>query len=137
MMKFVLAAAAAQFLVIAAVSAFSRAKFPKFGLRGTEKLLLLSATILFASTIALIDFRGLWKSSSPLATSALVKDEPERASCARIEIGMTRNEVVSRLGKPDETRSDEETRGPGAAVLVYAGSRCAVHVFNGRVEFVE
>lgn len=37
----------------------------------------------------------------------------------------------------DEVRDDEETRGPGAKMLVYRGSRCVVHLFEERVELVE
>lgn len=46
-------------------------------------------------------------------------------------------EVKSRVGEPDEVRDDEETRGPGAKMLIYRGSRCTVHLFEERVELVE
>jgi hypothetical protein len=50
---------------------------------------------------------------------------------------MAASDVESRLGKADEVRSDEKTRGPGAATWVYRGSRCAVHLLDEKVEMVE
>jgi hypothetical protein len=50
---------------------------------------------------------------------------------------MASSEVKQRLGPPDETRNDEAIRGPGAAILVYRDSRCAVHLLDERVEFID
>jgi len=41
------------------------------------------------------------------------------------------------MGEPHEIKPNEETRGPGAAVWKYSDVRCAVHVVDGKVEFVE
>jgi hypothetical protein len=62
---------------------------------------------------------------------------PQKGSCASVAPGMSADEVKSRVGEPDEIRGDEETRGPGASMLLYRGSRCAVHLLDGKVEFIE
>ena len=58
-------------------------------------------------------------------------------TCASIAEGMTAADVRARMGEADETRSDEETRGPGASLMLYRDSRCAVHLLDGRVELIE
>jgi hypothetical protein len=50
---------------------------------------------------------------------------------------MTAAQVNARMGKPDRTTPDEETRGPGAVTLFYASSRCSIHLFDGKVEAVD
>ncbi|MFZ2490984.1 MAG: hypothetical protein WA208_05835, partial [Thermoanaerobaculia bacterium] len=60
-----------------------------------------------------------------------------RGSCATLSVGMTAAEVKSRMGEPDEARPNEETRGPGATTLIYRDSRCAVHLFDSRVDLIE
>ena len=54
------------------------------------------------------------------------------------------SEIGNRIDHPyiqhvlnsDEKRSDEETRGPGATIWIYRDSRCAVHMFDDKVEFI-
>lgn len=137
MIEIIIAVAASQFLLVALFSAFSRKPFPKFGMRRSEKILLASTLLFGASWLTLVDYRGLWKPKQDVATAAVVAPAQTRGSCARIELGMTRAEVTARLGEPDATHADEETRGPGAAVLVYKQSRCAVHIFDNKVEFID
>jgi hypothetical protein len=62
---------------------------------------------------------------------------PSTGSCATIAEGMSAAEVKARMGEADETRNDEETRGPDASILIYRASRCAVHVLDGKVELIE
>ena len=58
-------------------------------------------------------------------------------TCAMIAPGDTEVKVKSRLGDPDEIRSEEETRGPASNVWIYRDSRCAIHFFGDRVESIE
>lgn len=128
--------AAVQWLVFASLSAFSRTRFPKKGMRRTERMLLGSTIVLAAASLALIDFGSLWKGDTRAAAASAAASS-QKGSCASLAAGMTKAEVVSRVGEPDETRSGEETRGPGASVLLYKGSRCAVHLLDDKVELVE
>ena len=50
---------------------------------------------------------------------------------------MTAVDLEARLGKPDEIRPNDEVRGPGATLWIYRDSRCAVALFDGRVESTE
>jgi hypothetical protein len=134
----ILTVATAQWLFFASSSAMSKAKFPKKGLRRSELLLIISSVVLAAGFAANIDASSLWQRDTITASaSAAATSNAPLASCATVAAGMTTAEVTSRLGQADETRSDEETRGPGTSILVYRGSRCAVHLFEGRVEFVD
>jgi len=134
----ILAAASVQWLYFATSSSLSKAKFPKKGLRRSELLLIISSVVLAAGFAANIDASSLWQRGTVTSSaSAVAASNAPLASCATVAAGMTTAEVTSRLGQADETRSDEETRGPGTSILVYRGSRCAVHLFEGRVEFVD
>lgn len=120
----------ALWLVLALRAVLSREKFPKKGMRAAERDLLGGAFILAIAWLLQADFRTH-------ATQASVVAATPRGTCASIEEGMRASEVKDRLGDPDEMRSAEETRGPGASILLYRGSRCAVHLFDERVEFVD
>ena len=128
--------AAAQWLVFASISAFSRTRFPKKGMRRSEQMLIGSTIALAVASLALIDFTTLWKGDGRVVAASAAASS-QRGSCASVDVGMSKDEVVSRMGNPDETRADEETRGPGASVLLYKGSRCAVHLLDGKVELVD
>ena len=125
-----------QLIVVAIYSALSRAKFPKKGLRRGERMLIVSSVVAAVASLALIDVRALWSPSAAVVQSSAAAPTSQ-GSCATIEVGMAESEVTKRLGPPDERLLDEETRGPGAAVLLYKGSRCAVKVLGGQVEVVE
>ena len=133
----ILAAAAVQWLCFAAASAVSKAKFPKRGLRRSEVMLVISSVILAAGFAATLDTSSLWQRDTATSAASVAAANAPLASCATVAAGMTTAEVTAKLGQADETRSDEETRGPGTSILVYRGSRCAVHLFDGRVEFVD
>lgn len=74
-------------------------------------------------------------SAKPVAASAAGANGG--LACVVAEKGMTAETVTSKAGKPDEKRSDEETRGPGAAIWIYRDARCSVHMLNDKVEFAE
>jgi hypothetical protein len=103
----------------------------------------LRATDIVVLVISLIA-GGVWMfallpreaSATPAANEAAAV--PKRiATCAVIEAGESESSVRKRLGDPDEIRSEEELRGPGADVWIYRDSRCAVHFISDRVESIE
>ena len=91
--------------------------------------------------IASVVLVGAWLWSAPaqpaLSKAAALPPHSYKGSCASLEAGMTLDAVKKHMGAPDETRADEETRGPGATMLIYRNSRCAVHLLDGQVEFVD
>jgi hypothetical protein len=97
-----------------------------------KRVLMLAASAILA---------GAWLWTAPaqpaLSKAAALAPQSRQASCATIAEGMSVNEVKSRMGEADETRNDEETRGPGASILIYRASRCAVHLLDGKVELIE
>jgi hypothetical protein len=124
-----------QWLGFAMVSIFSHTRFPKRGLRVSERNLLISSAVVVLAWIAQIDPSLLAAKSH--ATQAGLVASAAQGSCASISDGMSSEEVRKKVGTPDETRSEEETRGPGAQVLVYRSSRCAVHMLDDRVNSIE
>lgn len=77
------------------------------------------------------------KSAEAATTKASAAAAGGSGTCIAIERGMSSADVLAKAGKPDETRSDEETRGPGASIRIYRDGRCAVHMLGDTVEFVE
>jgi hypothetical protein len=130
----ILAAAALQWLVIATASALSRAPKVKSGLRAAEKRLLVSSGVLAAAWLAVFGMNVMPRSRANVAAATAVTPH---GSCSSVTTDMPEDEVRAKAGKPDEIRKDEEARGPGAAIWIYRDSRCAVHLFDGKVEFVE
>lgn len=124
-----------QWFVFALLAVMTRETFPKRGLRRADRFLLISSAVLAAAWLAQVDYRSLWK-GDPAANTASVA-ATSRSSCASIDTNMTVTDVKKRLGEPQRTRPDEETRGPGAVTLYYADARCTVHVFDDKVEFVD
>ncbi len=123
---------ALQWLVFAAISGFTRTPAPKGGgLRTAERNLLLSTT-----AIALL-WAIMFAMPSSKRTAVEAPSSNSGGSCALIEEGMSSASVASKLGKADEVRPDEETRGPSATIWIYRQSRCAVHLFDDKVEFIE
>jgi len=133
----VLAVAAAQWIVFVIISASSRAAHPKSGLRAHERNLIVSTALLFAAWLVAFDARALLRSKPKAETASTVTTYAGSGSCASIQTGMSATDVATKLGKPDDVRNDEKTRGPGAATWIYRGSRCAVHILDERVEMVE
>jgi len=84
---------------------------------------------------------GAWLWSAPatpaLSKASVVAQHTHKGSCASLSEGMSAAEVKSKLGDADETRSDEETRGPGATMLIYRDSRCAVHLLDDKIDLIE
>jgi hypothetical protein len=136
-MLIVVAVGIAQWLLFAAMSAFSRAKYPKKGLRGSERNLIISSVVLLSAWLAAFDVMSLVKSQPKPQLAQAAAVSTSKGSCALITNDAHASEVTRLLGEPDEKRPHDETRGPGATIWVYKCSRCAVHLFDDRVEFVE
>jgi hypothetical protein len=128
-------AGSVQLIAFAVYSAVSRSKFPKKGLRHSERMLIISAVVAAIASFAVMDIRTLWQPKAKVVQAS--STATSQGSCASIEAGMAESEVTTLLGPPDQRINDEETRGPQAAVLLYKGSRCAVKMLAGRVEVVE
>jgi hypothetical protein len=131
----VLAIAVAIWLVLAVMSLVSREKMPKLGLREVEKRLL-GGTV-FLALVWIIVFGSALKAKKSDAVAASVLPSASNGSCASVRPGMNVRDAKSVAGEPDEIRSEEAVRGPGAKVWIYKGSRCAIHITNDLVELVE
>jgi hypothetical protein len=118
--------ATAQLGVFALLSIFSRKKT-------TDRALLASAMTFLA--LWLVAFRPQWHSTK--SEAAIVAPASSVVSCATVERDMSASNVQQRLGAPDEKRSEEETRGSGATIWIYRDARCAVHMFDDKVDFTE
>ncbi len=123
----ILAIAIAQWLLFAAIAFFSRAT-------STGRNLIISSVIFAAGWLTALDARSLIHSRHVESRAIASRTS---ASCSVIDTGMTSADVQSRLGKADQVRSDEEIRGPRAEAWIYRDSRCVVHLFDGKVEFIE
>ena len=111
-----LIAAELLWLVFAAYSVIARERFPKNGFRRAELMLLAASVVLALAWSTRFDPKSLWRSQSHVAVASVVTP---RASCATLRAGMTRSEVEARMGRADEIRSDEETRGPSGGRKKY------------------
>ena len=118
--------ATAQLFVFALLSVFSRKK-------GSDGLLVVSAIVFLA--LWLVAFPPQLHTSR--AEASVIAMPANAVSCSSVSRDMTSAQVQNRLGAPDEKRSDEETRGPGATIWIYRDSRCAVHMFDDKVDFIE
>ena len=119
----VLAAALLQFAVVAAIAFVKR----------VPKCLIASSLLL---AVAYINAFGVRHESAAL-NAAAVTAPSGTGSCALIESGMSAGVVRAKLGQPQETRDDGKVRGPGAMTWIYRDSRCAVHLFDEKVELIE
>ena len=124
-----------QWIVFATISALSSSRFPKAGMRSSDRNLVISSIILAAAWLVQVDIGAMAMRPKSVASAGLV--QTRQGSCASIDQGMSVDDVKTKMGPPDETRAEEEIRGPGASILIYRGSRCVVHVFDGRVDFVQ
>jgi hypothetical protein len=124
----VAAIVAAQWAVVALVAVIAPVR--------ARKALAISTVVFAAGWFLAFDAKAI-KASTSSAEAATVAGAVRKGSCASIRNDMTMGEVRSRLGEPDETRSDEIVRGPGSTVLIYRDLRCAVHLFDSKVELVD
>lgn len=127
-----------QWLAFVVISFISRERTPKSGLRSAEMKLIGSSGALALVWILAFGLKpDALHFGDATQASATASGAAAKGSCASIEVGMRADAVRERLGKPDEERNDEETRGPGTSILVYRNSRCAIHLLDGKVEFID
>lgn len=119
------AVALAQWLVFASMSLFSRK--PR-GLMASSALFAFAWLAIFGSPLM-----ARTKATQASAMSGGVT----HGSCASVEPGMTAETLAAKVGQPDEKRPNDEARGPGATIWIYRDSRCAVHLFDGKVEVLD
>lgn len=124
-------------LVLIAISIVSRETHPKSGLRNSEKNVIAATIVLFLVWLGAFDAASLVTSKPKVEATTLSSTAGGTATCAAIQTGMKLSEVQSKLGKADEVRNDEKTRGPGAVTWIYRGERCAVHLLDEKVELIE
>jgi hypothetical protein len=125
-------------LVILLLSAFARKKHPEGGLRGSEHRLIVGSILLAVAWGVAFDAKTLLQSARRVSLESTIPSAAQATgSCALVTEGMDSTEAATKLGKADEVRNDERTRGPGAETWIYHGSRCAVHILAGKVETIE
>jgi hypothetical protein len=133
-----LAAAALPWLLFVAVSTFSRTPQPKGGMRASERNLVASSAVLLIAWCVAFDALALFHTrSATTEASAMGASSTSQDSCASVTADMSSSEVLAKIGKADEVRNDDRTRGPGAETWLYKASRCSVAMLDGKVEAVE
>jgi len=126
----------AQWLLFALMSIASRSPIPKGAkIRPSEKRLLVSSGILALGW--LIVFGSPLMPRTHTVQADVTSSTVVHGSCSTIEPGMTAETVAAKVGQPDEKKPEEEIRGPGAVTWIYRDSRCAVHLFEGKVEAID
>jgi len=99
---------------------------------------LISTGVLFAAWIAAFLPPLLAEESARKATAeASAIASRTHGSCAAVQVNDTATAVAKKLGQPDAKLNDEANRGPGATTWVYRDTRCAVHIIDNFVDFVE
>jgi hypothetical protein len=117
-----LGAAAAQWAVITIISIVWWRRNSR--IRVTEVMLLFS-TLLFA---------GVWYKVAPTTVAAPTE---QTRMCSTIQENTSAADVKKLLGQPSNIVGEEEMRGPGAEVWTYESTRCAVHLLNDNVDYVD
>jgi hypothetical protein len=125
----VAAAAAAQFILLALIAMVAPVRM--------KKPLAVSIGLLVVGWGFAFDAKSMMKSEERVAQASTMGEARSQGSCASIRNAMSGTEVRKKLGVPDEVRNDDKVRGPGSTVLIYKDLRCAVHLFDERVELVD
>ena len=105
---------------------------------GPKKALLISSGVLFAAWMgAFLPPMLAFTSANTPAVQASAAGASSHYSCAAVQPKDSAVSVAKKLGQPDEKLNDEPIRGPGAVTWVYRDTRCAVHIIDNEVDFVE
>jgi uncharacterized membrane protein YsdA (DUF1294 family) len=128
-----------QWVIFVIISLVSRAKAPKSGMRPSERKLVVSTLVLAVAYGVVFHAETLLPKSRTKAAEAAVipGSSGGSGSCASVDLGTSAAVVRAKLGQPNEVRSDEKVRGPGAVTWLYRDARCAVHMIEDKVEFVD
>jgi hypothetical protein len=132
-------AATLQLLAFAMWSGFSKSKFAKTGLRTCDLALLISGVLFLGVWAVAFDARAFIREAmapSNVAEASVAGTSSAKGSCASLQNGMRKAQIRQKVGEPDEIIREDDVRGPGAEVWVYK-DRCAAHMFEGTLEFVE
>ena len=121
--------AAAQFVIVALVSVVAPVKM-KWNLA-------ISTAVFFAGWFFAFDGMSLLGSKNEASQASAAAASVHQGTCASVREDMPAGDVRAKLGPPDEVRNDDGVRGPGSTVLIYRDIRCAVHLFDDRVELVD
>jgi hypothetical protein len=120
---------AAQWVVIALVSLIAPVRM--------KKTLGISTAIFAAGWLFAFDASSLFASKTEAAEASSVGVTAHKGSCALLRNNMSAADVRAKLGQPDEVRNEDTVRGPGSVAMIYRDIRCAVHLFDDRVELVD
>ncbi len=121
--------ALAQWMIFAILSLVSR--------RPQARNLGISTAVFVVTWVVVFALALPSKTSQGATTAASASASGAGMACVVVDKGMTADAVLAKAGKPDEKRSDEDARGPGAAIWIYRDARCLVHMYGDKVEFVE
>jgi hypothetical protein len=100
--------------------------------------ILISSGVLFAAWMAAFLPPLLAEESARKATmQAGTIAARTHGSCAGVQPKDSASSVAKKIGQPDEKLNDEAFRGPGATTWIYRDTRCAVHIIDNEVDFVE
>lgn len=129
---------------VIAIVAAAFAQWVFFALRairvpeGPKKAFLISSGVLFVAWMgAFLPPLMADSNANKPALQASVAGSASHGSCAVVQPKDSALSVAKKLGKPDEKLNDEAIRGPGAVTWVYRDTRCAVHIIDNEVDFVE
>ena len=132
------AAAIAQWLVFVATSIIKPPPKPKKGPRPADMRLIVSSALLGVMSFVALDGLSIVRSKTTTpAVAAAAVPTASHATCAAVAPDMSAAQLESRLGKPDEIRPNDDVRGPGATLWIYKDARCAVALFDDKVELTE
>jgi hypothetical protein len=103
-----------------------------------KKAVLISCGVLFAAWLGAFLPPMLAQDAARAAkTEAAMTLARTHGSCAGVQPHDTAASVAKKIGKPDQKINDESVRGPNAVTWVYRDTRCAVHIIDNEVDFVE
>lgn len=119
----------AQWVVIALVSLIAPVRM--------KKALGVSTAIFAAGWLFAFDAASLVASKTDVNEASSVGVTAHKGSCALLQNNMSAADVRAKLGQPDEVRNEDVVRGPGSVAMIYRDIRCAVHLFEDKVELVD
>jgi hypothetical protein len=91
--------------------------------------------VLFAGTLETTPAAAAIDPAS--SQEAAVISSHSSGTCASLQQGGESSRAKALLGPPDLVEPASHLRGPGAEIWRYEASRCAVHIFEGKIEFIE